>query len=67
MLMAETCTPTLLSTISGSSDDEPDELVDLDIDTFITYASLRKDLDRLIVCPRIMLSEKLMAYSESLR
>ena len=66
MLMAETCTPTLLSTIS-SSDDEPDELIDLDIDTFITYASLRKDLDRLIVRPRIMLSEKLMAYSESLR
>lgn len=64
--MAETCTPTLLSTIP-SSDDEPDELIDLDIDTFITYASLRKDLDRLIVRPRIMLSEKLMAYSESLR
>ncbi|MBE7176393.1 MAG: hypothetical protein INR69_08330 [Mucilaginibacter polytrichastri] len=48
-------------------DDEPDELMELDVDTFITYASMRPDLDKLIIRPRKMLSEKLMAYSEGLR
>jgi len=64
--MTETCTTTLISTPS-TMDDEPDELMELDVDTFITYASLRKDLDKLIIRPRKMLSEKLMAYSESQR